>query len=100
VAQCVVGNYDNDERELQSIPEAATFFRMVVECGWYGLAYHPKKLGMLPTLQPGCSLEEQADFWHPIIVGWCPTGQLVPADHGHKVASSCASFARLLSADA
>jgi hypothetical protein len=91
----VIGNFDNDTRDLQNIPEAAAFFRLVVECGWYGLVHLPKALGMLPALQPGCSAEEEQEFWTPILIGYCPDGLLQPSNMSHLVLASCKAFSAL-----
>ena len=92
IPRLVIGNYDGDTRDLQSIPEAAVFFRLVVECGWYGLVHFPKAFGMIPALQPGCSAEEEQEFWTPILIGYCPNGLLQPSNMSHLVLASCAAF--------
>ena len=95
IVRLVVGNFDRDKRELRNITEAADFFRMVVRCGWYGLARYPQFLGMRSSLQPGCS-EEKEEFWTPIMIGWCPDGVLLPEDHKLTVLDSWKAFALVL----
>ena len=92
IPKLVVCNYDADSRDLQRIPEAALFFRMVVRCGWYGLVRHPTTLGMLSALRPGCSEDEEVEFWTPILIGYCPDGTLNPVAFFPVVAESCAAF--------
>ena len=86
-------DFDEVKQELHEIPAASSFFKLLVQdAGWYGLVHHPKHFGIECGITKTSTTSDVQDYWGPMIAGYCPNGQLVPAAVLDHIAGSFTAF--------
>lgn len=85
--------YDDDARELWQIPEAKSYFRKLIDEGWYGVALHAGFYDIKTDLEAVDDCERQNFFWMPIAAAYSDERGLVDRrQHMETVRASCLVF--------